>query len=84
MGQTVVMKFWWECGVSSASRNHLNTSCRPSVHYECLRSYSSIVHFNRNNCLLWLISVCTDRIGYIINFCSMVELLHELKLQLLT
>jgi len=30
-------------------------------------------------CLLWLISASADRIGYITNFCSMVELLHELK-----
>jgi len=31
-------------------------------------------------CLLrLLISSSTDRIGYISNFCSMVELLHELK-----
>jgi len=28
-------------------------------------------------CLLWLISASADRIGY--NFCSMIELLHELK-----
>jgi len=30
-------------------------------------------------CLLPLISACADRIGYIINFCSMIELFHELK-----
>jgi len=30
-------------------------------------------------CLLWLISACADRIGYITNLCSMIELLHELK-----
>jgi len=30
-------------------------------------------------CLLWLSSACADRIGYITNFCSMIELLHELK-----
>ena len=30
-------------------------------------------------CLLRLISACADRIGYISNFCSMIELLHELK-----
>jgi len=30
-------------------------------------------------CLLWLISACADRIGYITSFCSMIELLHELK-----
>ena len=30
-------------------------------------------------CLLRLISASADRIGYIRNFCSMIELLHELK-----
>jgi len=30
-------------------------------------------------CLLWLISACADRIGYITNFRSMIKLLHELK-----
>jgi len=30
-------------------------------------------------CLLMLISASADRIGYISNFCSMIELLHELK-----
>jgi len=30
-------------------------------------------------CLLRLISASADRTGYITNFCSMIELLHELK-----
>jgi len=30
-------------------------------------------------CLLRLISASADRIGHISNFCSMIELLHELK-----
>jgi len=30
-------------------------------------------------CLLRLISASADRNGYISNFCSMIELLHELK-----
>ena len=30
-------------------------------------------------CLLRLISTSADRIGYISNYCSMIELLHELK-----
>jgi len=30
-------------------------------------------------CLLWLISASADRIGYITCFCSMTELLQELK-----
>jgi len=28
----VVIRFWWESGLSSASRNHLTTFCRPFVH----------------------------------------------------
>jgi len=30
-------------------------------------------------CLIRLISASADRNGYISNFCSMIELLHELK-----
>jgi len=30
-------------------------------------------------CLLWLTSASAGRTGYITNFCSMIELLHELK-----
>jgi len=30
-------------------------------------------------CVLWLISACADRIGYITNFCSMIEVFHEVK-----
>jgi len=36
MGQKVIIRFWWESGLLSASRNHLTTSCRPFVHYACL------------------------------------------------
>jgi len=31
MGQKVTIRFWWESGLSSASRNHLTTFCRPFV-----------------------------------------------------
>jgi len=30
-------------------------------------------------CLLWLTSASAGRIGFITSFCSMIELLHELK-----
>jgi len=30
-------------------------------------------------CLLWLVSASADRIGYLTNFCSMIELFRELK-----
>jgi len=36
MGQKVIIRFWWQFGLSSASRNHLTTFCRPSIHYTCL------------------------------------------------
>jgi len=31
MGQKVIYRFWWESVLSSASRNHLTTFCRPFV-----------------------------------------------------
>jgi len=31
MGQKVIIRFWWESGLSSASRNHLATFCSPFV-----------------------------------------------------
>ena len=40
--------------LSSASRNHLTTFCRPLIHYACLRLCSEIVHFIRNNCLYFV------------------------------
>jgi len=33
MGQKEIIGFWWESGLSSASRNHLTTFCRPFAHY---------------------------------------------------
>jgi len=83
MGQKVIVRFWWESGLSSASRNHLTTFCRLFVH----DAYFKIVFRDSSFypkqlslfCLLWLISASADRIDYIANFCSMIELLHELK-----
>jgi len=49
MDQKVIIRFWWQSRLSSASRNHLTTFCRPFVHYACLRLCSAIVHFMRNN-----------------------------------
>jgi len=48
--------FWWESGLSFASRNNLITYFqtlifRPFVHYACLTLCSAIVHFIRNNCI---------------------------------
>jgi len=33
MGQKVIIRFWWESGLSSASRDHLTTFRRPFLHY---------------------------------------------------
>jgi len=83
MGQKVIIRFWWESGLSCASRNHLTNFCRPFVHYACFK-----VVFCDNSlypkqlslfCLLWLISASPDRIDYITDFSSMIELWHELK-----
>jgi len=35
MGHKVITRFWLESGLSSASRNHLITFCRPFAHYAC-------------------------------------------------
>jgi len=48
MGQKVIIRFWWESGLSSASRSHLTTFYRPFVHYACLRLCSATVYFIRN------------------------------------
>ena len=80
MGQKVIVGFWWESGLSSASRNHLTTFCIPFVHYACFKIVFRDKLYRKQLslfCLLWLISA--DRSGCIANFCSMIELLHELK-----
>jgi len=33
MGQKVIIRFYWEFGLSSASKNHLTTFCKPSIHF---------------------------------------------------
>jgi len=85
MGQKVIIRFWWEYGLPSASRNHF---LRPESHH-FLQTFRPLRMFKivfRDSsvypkqlflfCLLWLISASIDRIGYITNFCSMF---HELK-----
>jgi len=64
MGQKVIVRFWWESGLSSASRNHLANFCIPFVHYACLRLCSAIVHFIRKDrlyfvCFGWSAQVLT-------------------------
>jgi len=79
MGQKVIVRFWWESGLSSASRNHLTTFCRlrPLRMFKIVFGGSSLYPKQMSLfCLLWRISASPDRIGYTTNFCSM---LHELK-----
>jgi len=49
-GPKIKIRFWWESGSSSASKNHLSRFCRPFVHYPCSRLCPAIFHFIRNNC----------------------------------
>jgi len=93
MGQKVKIRFWWESGLSSACRNHLATFCRRFVHYACggrnVIVFRMMIVFRDSTlypkqlslfCLLRLISASAERISYITNFCSMIELLHDLKI----
>jgi len=84
MGQKVIIRFWWESGSSSASRNHITTFCRPFVHCACFKIVSHDSSLSPKKplhlfCFLRLISASDDPIGYITNFCIMIELLHERK-----
>jgi len=36
-GPKVINRFWWESGLSPASRNHLNAFCRPFVRDACFK-----------------------------------------------
>jgi len=58
MGQKVIIRFWWEFGLSSASRNHLTTFCRPYVHYACLRLYS--LTFTLSKTIVFILSGTAD------------------------
>jgi len=54
MGQKLIIRLWWESGLSSAFRKHFTTFCRPFAHYACLNLCSAIVHFIQNNCLYFV------------------------------
>ena len=76
MGEKVIIRFQWESALSSASRNHLTAFCRAIVVFRDSSLYPKQLPLF---CLLRLISASADPIGYLTNFCSMIELLHELK-----
>jgi len=54
MGQRVIIMFWWESGLSSASRNHFTTFCRSFVYYPRLKLCSAMVYFIQNSCLYFV------------------------------
>ena len=54
MGQKVIIRLWWESGLSCASRIHLTTFRAPLAHYACLGLCSAIVYFIQNNCLYFV------------------------------
>jgi len=74
MGQKVIIRFRGESALSSASRNHVTTFLR--VFKIVLRDNSPYPKQLPLFCLLRLISASAGRIGYITNFCSMIQLLH--------
>ena len=49
-----MIRLWSEGGLSSTSRNHLTTFCRPFSYYACLKLCSAIVHFIQNNSLYFV------------------------------
>jgi len=54
MDQKVIINFWWGSELSSASRNHLTTFCRPFAHYACWKLCSAIIHLILSNCLYFV------------------------------
>jgi len=75
MGPKVIIRFWWESSLSSASRNHLTTFCRPFDHYACKIVLHDSSFLYETVSLLWqlrLLSASADRIGYITMLCSMI------------
>jgi len=60
MGQKVIIRLWWESGLSSASRNHLTAfwDFSPTLRmFKIVFRYSSLYPKQLSLfCLLWLIS----------------------------
>jgi len=58
-GPKVIIRFWWESGLSSESRSHLTTFCRVFANYACLRLFRDSSLYPKQSsllCLLWLTS----------------------------
>jgi len=79
MGQKVIIRFWWESGLSSVQKpsHHFLQTFRPLRMIKIVFRDSSLYPKQLPLFyLLWRISATTNRIGYTTNFCSM---LNELK-----
>jgi len=83
MGQKVIIVFWWEIWVIVCVQkppHHFLQTLHPLRMSKIVFRDSSLYPKQLSLfCLLRLISASADRNGYISNFCSMIELLHELK-----
>jgi len=75
----VLMGIWVIVCVQKSSHHFLQTF-RPLRMFKIV--FRNSLHYPKQLslfCLLRLISASADHSGYITNFCSMIELLHELK-----
>ena len=81
-GPKLIIRFRWESVSLSTSKNHLFLrTFRPLPMFKTVFRDSSLYAKQLHLfCLLWLNSSASgDPIGYIANFCSMMELLHDFK-----
>jgi len=83
MGQKLIIMFWWEIWiiacVQKPPQHFLQTLHLPRMFKIVFHDISLYPKQLSLFCLLRLISASADRNGNISNFCSMIELLHELK-----
>ena len=88
MGQKVIIRFLvgiWVIVCVQKPSHHFLQAFRPLCMFKIVFRDSSLYPKQLSLfCLQRLISASADRSGYIINFCSMAELLHELKNSSLT
>jgi len=70
----------WVIAYNQKPSHHFLQTFRPLRMFKIVSRDSSLYPKELSLfCLLRLISASADPIGYITSFCSMVELLHELK-----
>ena len=73
------MEIWVIVLVQKPSHNILQTFRPLSMFKIVFRDSSFCPKQLSQFCLLWLFSASADHSGYVTDFCSMIELLHELK-----